>query len=202
MKLKAKSVSEDRLTAGNYVAICNAVIDLGMQPGRGRYPAPKQEVLLNFELPTETYEYEGKTIVRNIHRRFTASMSTKANLRKFIAAWFGKPFDNDAAAEDFDLQKLLGRRCLLNVTTREASGKTYTNIESATPVPKGMDSKQPQTYASWYYNLEAPDHATYGKFPEWLQKVISGRVQTGAVQGPATSKDLVDDMPADDDIPF
>ena len=71
-----------------------------------------------------------------IGRTFTASMSEKANLRKLIESWFGKKFPNDEAAADFDCTKLLGYKCLLNVTHTEKGQKTYANVANATPIPK------------------------------------------------------------------
>src|SRR5687768_6847948 len=107
MKFPAKaSVDFAAVPAGNHVAICNAVVDLGMQPGSGMYPDPKHQVYVRFELPTERVKYvkDGNEVEgpMSIGKTFTASMSEKANLRKFIESWFSKKFQNDNAASDFD----------------------------------------------------------------------------------------------------
>src|SRR5688500_16675950 len=126
MKFPAKaSVEFTAVPIGNHVAICNAVVDLGLQPGSGRYPDPKPQVYIRFELPTEsiTYTKDGHEITgpMTIGRTFTASMSEKANLRKFLESWFGKKFPTDNAAADFDLKNILGRKCLLNIKIGRAS---------------------------------------------------------------------------------
>lgn len=181
MKFAAKGSGDfEQVAAGNYVGICNAIVDLGVQPGRGQYPQPKHEVFLRFELPTETVKYQrdGKDHEgpMTIGRTFTASMSTKANVRKFIESWFGKPFPSDTSAADFDFKNLLGRKCLLNITHTEKGGKTYANIANATPIPKGMTADYPQANKSLFFDLEAPDQIVYQALPEWLRKKIDGRI--------------------------
>lgn len=199
MKIKVSSGGDFQpLEGGSYIAICNAVIDLGLQPGSTQYPDPKQQILLNFELPTELTEFDGESKPRNISRRFTASMHEKAALRNFVESFFGKPFPNNGAASDFDLKNLLGRRGMLIVQQVSRGNKTYANITGASPVPKGMTADQPQVFENFYYSLEAPDLETYNKFPQWLQDVIANRVQVDTSR-PASN---VPDSFADDDIPF
>lgn len=182
MKFPAKQMTEFlAVPAGNHVAICNAVIDLGMQPGSAMYPAPKRQVYVRFELPDERTEYkkDGETIEgpMSIGTTMTASMNEKATLRKFIESWFGKKFPNDDQAADCDLSKVLGKRCLLNVAHKEKGGKTYANIVTATPIPKGMPATSTQTNESLYYSLDDPASFTaYPKLPEWLRKKIDMRL--------------------------
>ena len=182
MKFPAKSTAEFEIVpAGNHVAICNAVVDLGLQPGSGIYPDPKHQVYLRWELPTERIKYQrdGKEIEgpMSIGRTFTASMSEKANLRKLIESWFGKKFPNDESAADFDCSKLLGRMCLLNVTHTEKGQKTYANVANATPIPKGMTSEYAQHNASLLFSLDAPEQHVYDALPEWLRKKIDERLR-------------------------
>ena len=182
MKFPAKSTAEFEIVpAGNHVAICNAVVDLGLQPGSGIYPDPKHQVYLRWELPTERIKYQrdGKEIEgpMSIGRTFTASMSEKANLRKLIESWFGKKFQNDESAANFDCSHLLGRACLLNVTHTEKGQKTYANVANATPIPKGMTAEYPQHNVSLLFSLESPDQLAYDALPEWLRKKIDERLR-------------------------
>lgn len=210
MKFPAKSSAEFEIVpAGNHVAICNAVVDLGLQPGSGMYPDPKHQVYLRWELPTERVKYQrdGKEIEgpMSIGRTFTASMSEKANLRKLIESWFGKKFPNDEAAADFDCSKLLGRMCLLNVTHTEKGQKTYANVANATPIPKGMTSEYAQHNASLLFSLDAPEQHVYDALPEWLRKKIDERLREEkhdkdpgyAAEDASRAEDEFDD-----DIPF
>lgn len=204
MKFPVKHTADFAIVpAGNHVAICNAVVDLGLQPGSRQYPDPKPQVYLRFELPQEQIEYtrDGEKITgpMSIGRTFTASMSAKANLRRFAESWRGRPF-TDEQAEDFDFQRLLGQRCLLNVTHTDREGKTYANIATATPLPKGMASTEPQHNTSLYYTLDTPDSRAYSALPEWLRKKIAARIQPAELADePVHTGEL---SGADDEIPF
>lgn len=180
MKFPAKASADFAVVpAGNHVAICNAVIDLGLQPGSRMYPDPKPQVYIRFELPQERVEYvkDGQQIEgpMSVGRTFTASMSEKANLRKFVESWRGAKF-TDAQAGDFDFRKLIGQRCLLNVTHTEKEGKVYANISTATPLPKGMQSAEAQHNPSLFYDLSAPDQRAFAQLPQWLQEKIGKRI--------------------------
>lgn len=210
MKFPAKgSGNFEIVPAGNHVAICNMVVDLGVQQGRGMYPDPKHEVYIRFELPTEqiTYEKDGKELTgpMSIGRRFTASMSEKANLRKFIESWFGKRFPSDDDAAAFDLQKLLGYKCLLNVTHTEKGDKTYANISNATPIPKGMQADYEQHNKSVMFDLSEPDQDAFDALPEWLQKTVDERLfdnMEQRVQNAVQTRQPPVAADLDDDIPF
>jgi hypothetical protein len=210
VKFQAKASTDFEICpAGNHVGICNAVIDLGLQPGRGQYPAPKHEVYVRFELPTErvSYQKDGKDIEgpMSIGRSFTASMNEKANLRKFVESWFGKKFPTDDAAASFDFANLLGRKCLLNVTHSEKGGKVYANINAATPIPKGMTADYPQHNKSMFFDLSAPDQMAYQALPEWLRKKIDGRLSEEAPAKDGGAPDERNPPPddfGDESIPF
>lgn len=197
MKFSAKGSSNfEAAPAGNFAAICNAVIDLGMQPGRGQYPDPKPAVYIRFELPTKRTKYQKDGVEiegpMSIGRDFTASMSEKANVRKFIESWFGKKFANDTAAADFDFKKLLGCKCLLNITHTEKGGKTYANIANATPIPEGMPTDFKQYNESLFFDLaDNSTHKVFDKLPEWLRKKIDARIDEE--QKPASGGALGDD---------
>lgn len=210
MKFAAKPTTTfETAPAGNHVAICNGVVDLGVQPGRGKYPDPKPQVYLRFELPTErvSYEKDGKTIEgpMSIGRDFSAFMSEKANLRKFVESWFGKKFPTDDAAGNFDFSTLLGRKCLLNVTHTEKGDKVYANISNATPIPKGMTADYPQHNKSVFFDLATPDEKAFETLPQWLQKRINERIIEQPKNGNAGNHDERNPPPPadfDDDIPF
>jgi hypothetical protein len=212
MKFAAKATADfEIIPAGNHVAICNAVIDLGMQPGSGQYPAPKPQVYVRFETPTErvSYQRDGKEIEgpMSVGRSFTASMSEKANLRKFIESWFGKKFPTDDAAADFDFKQILGRKCLLNITHTEKGAKVYANISNATPIPKGMTADYVQHNKSLFFDLSAPDQLVYQQIPEWLRKKIDARItQEKMIADYAAGRDERNPPPSDedfnDDVPF
>lgn len=214
MKFAAKQSADFEIVpAGNHVAILNGIVDLGIQPGRGMYPNPRHEVYMRFELCNERIKYQkdGKDVEgpMSIGRTFTASMSEKANLRKFIEGWFGKQFPSDGAAEAFEFKQLLGRQCLLNVTHNERGGKTYANITSAAPIPRGMQVVVKQENPSLFFSLAEPDDKVFESLPKWLKEKIQGRIPESS---PTPAARTVEEKAAqieaekahafDDDIPF
>lgn len=201
MKFPAKSSANFEIVpAGQHVAICNAVVDLGMQPGSAMYPDPKRQVYIRFELPAERIQYtkDGREMEgpMSIGRTFTASMHEKASVRKFIESMFGKNFPSDEAAEDFDFKALLGRKCLLNVTHNERAGKSYANIQNVGPIPKGMPADYPQHNPSLYYSLDDPNASVLAALPEWIQKKIAERIQSEpATQSAPAAEEFSDEIP-------
>lgn len=180
MKYPSKGKGDFKIPpAGNHVAICNMIVDLGIQPGRGMYPTPRPEVYVRFELCDElmTFSHNGnpKEMPMTVGGTYTASMSEKANLRKLVEGWQGK-FKSDDEAGDFDFKSLLGKKCLLNVIHRESGGKVYANIHSASPLPKGMKHTGTQANPSVYYSLESPDKVSLQFVPEWLRTKIAERI--------------------------
>jgi len=116
-----------RAPAGSHIAVCNMVVDCGLQPGSQAFPNPKRKVYVRFEIPSERIEYEkdGKTIEGplTIGSFYTASMNEKATLRKHLEGWRGKQFSDEEAA-GFDVAAIAGGPCLLSVFESEHGGKT------------------------------------------------------------------------------
>lgn len=194
----------DPVPVGVHRAVCVAVVDLGMQPAYRAEYKPAYKVLLTFELPDELTD-NGEP--RLISETLTASMSTKANLRKLIESWFGKGFPSDEAAGDFDLRNLLGRPAFLNVTHTQKGEKTYAKVTSVIPLPKNAEKPIPSGEPLYY--SEAGDQPleerslVYSKLPEWVRKKIDGQIRATpeplSVPAGAASTDGAFDG---DDIPF
>jgi hypothetical protein len=187
------------LASGTYAAVCDIVADLGLQPGSGMYPEPKQQVYIRFEIPSERVEYqkdgkrvEGPAVIGNT---YTASMNEKANLRKILQAWRGKVF-SDEEAEAFDISAILGKACLLTVVENQKGDKTYSNIGSVGPLLKGMSAPRVEMTPILYCEDSPHD---FGKLPEWLRKKIEGQLKK-KVESRNDRQDTAEIT--DDDIPF
>lgn len=216
-----KSAGTDfkRLPPGNHVAICNMVADIGLQQGSQRYPDPKYQVYIRFEVPGERIEFErngeqveGPMSIGNV---YTNSMHEKSNLRKLIESWFGKPFPSQEIADEFDYSKLLGRVCMLNVVENESNGRTYTNITSAAPLPRGMPEPEGPENPLIAYDCEAHEESVFADLPKWLREKIANRIiddenysQQRPQEKTQTAQSQDAGVPAsnpndfDDDIPF
>lgn len=194
--------------AGSHIALCNMVVDLGMQPGNGIYPEPKYQLFVRWELPFEIVEYEkdGKKLKgpRVIGKTYTASMGKKANLRKDLEAWRGKAF-TDGEASKFDIGSILGKGCMINVVHKEKEELTYANIVGVSGLPKGTAMPSFSVRPIYY----APDDKTlYDELPDWLRKKIDTQIKVGGelAQGDPTLPPVDSYNPteggSDDDIPF
>jgi len=219
IKASAKGGKDfEPIPAGVHMAICTWVIDLGWQPQTGKYPAPKHQVYLKFEIPDHqvTWTKDGKehTGPGTIGRKFGLSLSEKSHLRPFLVGWRGKEFTADEL-EGFDIGSVIGKICQLNVIHEkgEKDGKVYARIAGAFALVK----EQKQALAAnparakpssevLVYSPEAHDSGIYDQLPEWIQKMIDDRVEDPAMT--LSERQTADQSPAtaaedfNDDIPF
>ena len=163
-KVNAVAGDFEPVPAGSHIAVCDIVADIGLQPGSGMYPQPKNQVYIRFELPNERIQFEkdGKKQEgpQVIGKTYTASMNEKANLRHHLESWRGKAF-TDEEAESFDVSAILGKPCMLTVMHTKKGEKTYANITSIGPLPKGIQAKTiiPEITPVLYASLD--DTASY-----------------------------------------
>lgn len=126
----------EKCPAGNHLAVCYEVIDLGTQ--ETNY-GMKRQVWIGWETPHEQME-DGRPYV--IGKPYTFSANEKSTLRQHLEAWRGRPFKDKELAE-FEVQSLIGRGCFLNVVHNERDDRTYANIQSVAQLPKGTEAPEP-----------------------------------------------------------
>lgn len=169
-----------RVPPGAYIGRCYSLVDLGTQLTTGQYGEKLQHKLrLGFELFGEdeqgaplTIEIDGKEMPLTITKGYTVSLHEKSGLRRDLAAWRGKDF-SDEEAKAFDVSKLLGAYAMVNVTTSETNGKTYSNIAGLTPIPGALkNAKPPAVHANVMFDLDKPDMKVFDTFHEKLQEAI------------------------------
>lgn len=127
--------------AGQFVAVCCDVIDLGLnvEQFQGQPPEIKDKTALVFLTVSE----DG-TEVRQISQEFTTSMGKKSNMRKFLEGWRGKPYSEEEAKKGVPLDKLEGVPALINVAHRTSlKGNEYAFIQTIGPLPKAMKDTVP-----------------------------------------------------------
>jgi len=180
---------------GQFVGQCVDTIDLGEKiqdyPGTPSYLAPTCVLVFRTgERNDETGDYI------DIAREFTVSMSDKANLRKFLEQWRGKPYTAEQIKDGVPLDKLTGNHGLLTIAHRtSAKQRTYANITACVGIPKQMAAGVVK-YTDY---VRADYWATRKK--EYAEAATSFRAKT------ATAATDSDDFPAaltdeDDDLPF
>lgn len=165
--VSSKSGSEiDPVPAGLHLAVCVGVYDVGTQHS-DIYGKDSRKVILMFELPELPALDIGPRV---LSRRFTMSLNAKATLRAFLEMWRGRKFTEQELG-GFDLSKLLGAPVQLQVMQEESDGKTYSNISTAIPAPKGTKiaaKTVPQMFS--VDDLTEPTLPQY--MHQWIQELV------------------------------
>lgn len=169
-----------RVPAGVFIGRCYSLIDLGTQLSTGQYGDKLQhKIRIGWELFGEdengeslTVDVDGREMPMTISKSYTVSLHEKSGLRKDLAAWRGRDF-TDEEAKAFDVSKLVGAYCMVNVTTSETNGKTYSNVAGLTPLPGALKNAKPAAvHDHVIFDLDAPDMVAFNSFHEKLQEAI------------------------------
>lgn len=169
-----------RVPAGVHIGRCYSLIDLGTQLTSGQFGEKMQhKIRIGWELFGEdeegkplTIDVDGREMPMVISKNYTVSLHEKANLRKELAQWRGRDFTEEEA-KAFDISKLVGAYCMVNVTTSETNGKTYSNVAGLTPIPSALKNSKPEgVHAFVTFDLDKPDMKVFGTFHTQLQDTI------------------------------
>lgn len=205
-----------RVPAGVHIGRCYSLIDLGTQLTSGQFGEKLQhKIRIGWELFGEddtgaplTVDVDGKEMPMVISKSYTVSLHEKANLRKELAQWRGREFTEEEA-KAFDISKLLGAYCMVNVTTSETNGKTYSNVAGLTPIPSALRNAKPEgVHDLVKFDLDAPDMAVFDAFhtqlkdtirksPEWAKHERGNRGGSGSYDEgePVNEADMAEDCP-------
>ena len=198
--------------AGVYLARCFRIIDLGTQKGEWKGKEKwSRKVLMQWELYGE--DEDGNTLTTDdgrpmsISKRYTLSLGENAQLRADLKSWRGRDFTPEELA-GFDISKVLGASCMLNVSHTEKDGRTYTNVASITPVPKAMRASMPESINTpVLFDVSEPDMDVLASLSDKVQETITGckewqkvSVNKAAASSAPENSGGSDDM--EDDIPY
>ena len=195
-----------RVPPGVYIGRCYSIIDLGTQTSNGQYGEKHQhKIRVAWELFGEdengqplTIDVDGKEMPMTISKSYTVSLHEKAGLRKDLSAWRGRDF-TDEEAKAFDVSKLIGAYCMVNVTTSENNGKTYSNVGGLTPLPSALKNAKPApVHGHVLFNLDEPNVAVFATFHEKLQEVIKSSPEWEAFIGESRGEQWAEE----EQIPF
>lgn len=186
--------------AGNHVAICTGVIDLGTQEkiweGKSSW-VPTIRII--YELADELRE-DGKPFT--LSRDFTLSLHERSALRAFLQGWRGRAFTEEEL-KGFNVVKLLEVPCLLNVVhVPGKEGRTFASVTSATPLPKRIQAPQAQGDVIYYNTDDGPPPES---IPEWIRRKIlqAQEFREAAPQTvPPPTGTAAPPLTDDEDIPF
>jgi hypothetical protein len=198
--------SHSPVPAGNYVARCYSMIHIGTSDEVIQGVAKRlNKVRITWELPTETKVFDEAKGEQPfvVSKEFTLSMNEKANLRKFLESWRGKAF-TEAEAAKFDITKLLGVACMLNVIHKQSkTGNTYAEISSVSALPKGLQCP-PQINPNFEFSYETFTIEKFNILPDFLKDKIKQtdeyKLVTMGVQD-AHDDEMHNDI-VEDNLPF
>lgn len=168
---------------GTHIAVCNGVVDLGTTYSE-KFNKWARKCVILFQIQDEDQQF-------SISKTFTVSLHEKAGLRIFLEAFRGKKFTPKDLAS-FDLQKIVGAGCQLLITHAKVAEKTYANIQTCMPLPKGV--KAPEVKGDIILFSFEDDQVRIAKagLPAWLQTRIEASKEW---------KELDEDGDSDDSSP-
>ena len=201
LTVNANATSEVKpIAEGTYLAVCNMLVDLGMQYNE-TYKNSSRKVLIGWELPEETYEYDGEVRHKTLYKQYTASLSDKANLRQDLISWRSRDFTQEELAE-FNLRNIVGASCLITVIHRESNGKTYANISSIAALPKGF-TKGKLSEPPVVFDLDTDDLAMIDKLPSWIgERIKKSQTYEERMAEPVKIQEYVDELEDEGGLPF
>jgi hypothetical protein len=180
---------------GVHVARCYRMVDLGTQISEYQGQKKSQrKVMVSWELLGEDRMADGKPFA--VSKRYTLSMHEKAQLRNDLEAWRGRAFTPEEEHQ-FDVSKVLGNYCMLNIVHSVSNGKTYANIASIMPMPKGMP--KPQAVEDAYlFDIDNPDMDIFNRFGDKLKATITSAPEWAGTrhEAPAEDDEEFPDIPA------
>lgn len=201
---------------GVYLAVCYGVIDLGTHENK-TFGGEAHQVLIQWELPDcrGQFERDGRMIdlPRAISKRYTLSLSEKANLRKALESWRGRKFTH-LELQGFDLKAILGTACQIQVVHEtNKDGRTFAAVGAIMSLPKGVPHPTAPENPLTYFSLEemGEQFELPQNCPEWVQRILleskewrerepspaSMSVDVGDSSHPEADTDV-----AEDDLPF
>lgn len=197
-----------KVPPGCHFAICNMVIDLGIQETTFKGEAKQQhKVYIRWEMPDErvSYEKDGKQIEGpcSIGATYTLSLSEKSKLRPILENWRGKLFTAQEL-KGFDITSIAGKCCQVMVQHSEGSdGKVYANVTGVISVSrdqKDRAAKAKSEVGVTVFALDEPDDAVFDTLPKWIKEKLQGRIAPAGLKTATATTAAAAEF--DDDIPF
>jgi hypothetical protein len=189
------------IPAGNHIARCYGMVQIGtVKEETGIYAGKEShKVRISWETPHECHDFGKGLQPFAIHKEFTLSMNEKATLRKMLESWRGKAFTEEEA-ERFDITKLLGKPCMINVIHKTSGkGSTYPDISSLATLPKGLECPE-QVNQTMELSFDNWKQHIFDSLPDFVKDKIKKSKEYAAMTSPGHSE--TPQTSNDDDLPF
>lgn len=191
------------IPAGNHIARCYGMVQIGtVKEETGIYAGKEShKVRISWETPHECHDFGKGLQPFAIHKEFTLSMNEKATLRKMLESWRGKAF-TEAEAERFDITKLLGKPCMINVIHKTSGkGSTYADIYSMATLPKGLDCPD-QVNQTMELSFDNWKQHIFDSLPDFVKDKIKKSKEYAAMTAPGHTETPQSNGIDNDELPF
>jgi|SRR5690606_24025297 len=128
--------------AGAHQAVCVDVVDKGLVTTEWQGKV-RDRHLVQIRWQINERMTDGTRYL--VTRTFTLTLHEKGQLRPFLESWRGRAFTREEL-EGFDLERLIGANCQINVVHRTNNDRTYANVVSIMPPAKGTPRMEPENY--------------------------------------------------------
>ena len=184
MKIKDRAKpSIPSVPAGQYLAVCVGVFDLGEQYSEKFNSKNTRYGLANANGGRPiTIEVDGKQEPRQLSREFTISGKNNSKLRAFLSSWNGVQYSDEAFGE-FDPLTQVGKPAMINVILNETG--EYANIDSIMPLFPGLPAPTTSTKLQTW-DMDNWDDKAFAELPGWVQEKIKKSSQYQKEHAPDT----------------
>lgn len=191
------------IPAGNHVARCFMMVQIGtIKEESGIYAGKEQhKVRITWETPLECHDFGNGLMPFSVSKEFTLSMNEKATLRKMLESWRGKSFTEEEA-KAFDITKLLGVPCMINVIHKTSSkGSQYADISSIATLPKGFTAPD-QVNLRTELSFNNWNQQIFESLPDFVKDKIKSSKEYKAMTMPGHTETPQSSPEENDDLPF
>lgn len=197
LTVKASQSDFEITPEGTYIARCFKLIDLGTQTVEWNGDKKLQEkILVTWELlDPDLRMKDGRPFA--VSKKYTASLHEKAQLRKDLQNWRGKRF-TDEELEGFDLKKVLGSYCQIQVVHTESNGSTYANVDAIMSTREKPEGVNPIVH----FDISEPDMEVFESLSDRLKEQIKSAPEWNKKDSQDEVQDISDEPINLDDIPF
>ena len=177
MYAKDKGGSFELAPAGNHLARCVKLVDLGTSESTYQgVTHHRHQCLVMWELPDELMkpDADGNEKPFIVSKFYTLSLHEKAKLRHDLISWRGRDFSVDELKR-FPMKNILGAPCMLSVVHElKQNGDTKAVVTAVAKMPKKTVVPD-QVNPSVYFSLEPEefDQEVFESLREGLQNIIS-----------------------------
>jgi hypothetical protein len=184
----------EMVPAGQYTARCYRIIDLGTQETVWQGETKLQhKVMVYWEILDEPRMSDGRPFA--VSKQYTASLNENSHLYKDLVAWRGKEFSEDELL-GFDISKLLGAYCQIQVVHAKVQDKTYANVNAI----MGTKEKPEGVNDNVMFDIDHPDMEVFESLTDWLKTKIRASQEWQAKEAGLTTEEKPKDVVADVDL--